>query len=393
MRTVSLILKLAMVLPLLLLLPETSSSQSVDEGTASNFDKKLLVVLEQQLNDLHKAKKFSGAVLIAERGKIAFEKSVGYEDPRKEIPLGPKSSFRLASVSKAFTAMAIILLEKEGKLNFDDDIQKHLPDLPYTGIAIRHLLHHTGGLPDYMGLAQKHWHPDVEVDKRKPVTNEVVQQLFAKHKPKALFKPGDKWEYSNTGYSLLGRIVTVASGMPCQEFVDQKIFAPLEMKHSKAFTTGEKGFNLDHRVYGFQFLRRKSKWHRLNDWNFLNGVFGDGGVYTSARDLLKWDQALYTEKLVPKKLLDQAFTPATLNNGKKTDYGFGWIVLDRGDQKAVTHSGAWVGFRTYIFRDLSNQTVLIVLSNSSGKGFDEITATSQKAFESWKQPEKPAGKN
>ena len=375
-----------MVLSLVFFLPGPASSQSPSEPSNSNFDKKLLVDLENQLDEFHESKKFSGVVLIAERGKIAFEKSAGYEDPKQKILLGPKSSFRLASVSKAFTAMAIMLLEKEGKLNLDDDIQKHLPDLPYKGITIRNLLHHTGGLPDYMGLAHKHWHPDVPVDERKAVTNEVVQQLFAKHKPKTLFKPGDKWDYSNTGYSLLGRIVTVASGMPCQDFVNQKIFAPLEMKHSKAPTVEAKDFDLKNRVYGFQFLRRRSKWQRLNDWNFLNGVFGDGGVYTSARDLVKWDQALYTERLVSKRMLDQASTAGTLNDGKKTDYGFGWIVLDRGNQKAVTHSGAWVGFNTFIQRELSNQTVLIVLSNSSGKGYEDILSTSRKAFESWKQP-------
>ena len=314
---------------------------------------------------------FSGTVLIAVDGKIVLEKSVGYSNVKDKTPFAEDSSFRLASVSKQFTAMGIMLLKEEGKLDFDDDIRKHLSSLPYEGVTIRHLLHHNSGLPDYISLLDKHWDPKTDNDKKKTAYNKDAVRLFSELTPKRDFAPGERHEYSNTGYVLLGSIIEAASGQNMHEFFKQRVFEPLEMKNSYAFSPDENIFNPRHRVYGFSWLDKES--FTEVDWNYLNGMVGDGGIYASARDLLKWDQALYGEKLVSQKTLGEAFTSGKLNNGKETGYGFGWVVENTKDRGlVVSHGGSWVGFRTAIERKVGRKLTVIVLSNNSTSQLDRI---------------------
>ena len=314
---------------------------------------------------------FSGTVLIAIDGQIVFEKSVGYSNPEDSSPFVENSSFRLASVSKQFTAMGIMMLKEEGKLDFDDDIRKHLPTLPYEGVTIRHLLHHIGGLPDYMSLFSKHWDKGVADDKKKTAFNKDLVQLFSDHQPQRDFAPGERYQYSNTGYVLLGSIIEAASGQGIHEFFRERIFDPVGMNDSFAFSPDEKLFHPDNRVYGFQWSDKES--FVEVDWNYLNGMVGDGGIYASARDLLKWDQALYGDELVSRETLDEAFTAGKLNNGKDTGYGFGWAISRSKDRGlVVSHGGHWVGFRTSIERQVDRKLTVIVLSNNSTMHLDSV---------------------
>lgn len=313
---------------------------------------------------------FSGTVLIAADGKIVFEKSVGYANVEDKTRLTERSSFRLASVSKQFTAMGIMLLKEDGKLDYDDDITRHLPSLPYKGVTIRHLLHHTGGLSDYMGLFAEHWDKKADAAAKTTAFNKDLVSLYSRHKPDPDFQPGEQYAYSNTGYVLLGSIIESASEKKIQEFYKSRIFEPLGMEDSFAFSVDENQFKPTSRVLGFQW---KGDGNVANDWNYLNGMVGDGGVYASARDLLKWDQALCGEKLVSKATLDEAFTSGKLNSGKETGYGFGWLVQrSKTDGLTVSHGGQWVGFRTSIQRQVDRKVTVIVLSNNSTSHLDSV---------------------
>lgn len=330
-----------------------------------------------QVNDLldkmHEQKQFNGAVLLAEDGEIVYERYLGVENDPGEDKISVDSSFRLASVSKQFTGMAIMILKEQGKLEYDDDIQKFLPGLDYEGVTVRHLLHHTAGLPDYEQWFGTNWDTDKDFDDRKTAFNKDVFEQFVEHKPERKFAPGERWEYSNTGYVLLGHIIEKASGMPTRDFMQKHIFTPLEMSNSQAFSPSEE-FNVKHRVYGLSRIADGS--FEANDWNYLNGMIGDGGVYASARDLLKWDQALYAEKLVADDTLAEAFTPGELNDGSKTDYGFGWSIQEEeGKPVIVEHSGGWVGFRTFIRRDLKTNRTLILLTNDSSAYFGRVLSS------------------
>jgi CubicO group peptidase (beta-lactamase class C family) len=336
----------------------------------ASFDAEELEKFSSRMDRALEKRIFSGTVLIAVDGKIVFEKSVGYANIDDKSPFTERSSFRLASVSKQFTAMGIMLLKEQGKLDFDDDITKHLPTLPYEGVTIRHLLHHTGGLPDYMDLFGKHWDVGAAEDSKKTAFNKDMVNLFAEHKPKRDFEPGKQYDYSNTGYVLLGHIIETASEQTVQEFFKTRIFDPLEMKDSFAFSVDETEFNPKSRVFGFAWQGDENV---SNDWNYLNGMVGDGGIYASARDMLKWDQALYGEKLVSQTTLDEAFTSGKLDSGWRTGYGFGWMI-DRSKNNGLTvsHGGAWVGFRTSIQRSIDRKLTVIVLSNNSTSKIDQI---------------------
>ncbi len=346
-----------------------------DSGWNATQNDKLTNLLEK----MHEQKQFNGVVLIAENGEIVFEAAHGVTDLKGDEALTTDSSFRLASVSKQFTAMAIMILNERGKLDYDDDIRKYLPDLKYEGITIRHLLNHTGGLPGYEQWFEQNWDTENEFEDKKTAYNKDVVEQFGKHNPKPEFAPGEKWQYSNTGYVMLGHIIEKASGVPTREFMQESIFTPLEMNDTQAFATSDE-FNLACKVYGME--RQADGSLAANDWNFLNGMIGDGGVYASSHDLLKWDQALYTEKLVKNETLADAFTAGKTNDGTETDYGFGWsIESDEGEPVNVQHSGGWVGFRTFISRDLKKKQTVILLTNDSCPYFGPILSAIDNVIE------------
>lgn len=307
---------------------------------------------------------FNGNVLIAEKGKIIFQKSFGVADYETKRLLNNTTIFELASVSKQFTAMGIVMLEKQGKLKYDDPISKFIPEISfYKNITVRNLLNHTGGLPDYIEIFSEKW------DKSKFATNKDIVTEFAKYKPEILFQPNEKYEYSNTGYALLGYIIEKVSGQSFGDYLEANIFKPLGMKntlvyrsrfqpkaienYAKGFIENDFGFIISPDALGKSFLSY-----------YLDGIVGDGMVNSTTEDLLKWDRSLYTDKLVNKKDKTIIFQGTKLNNGKMTDYGFGWQIAEEKEYgKAVAHSGGWAGYTTYIERNLSKDQTIIILQN------------------------------
>ncbi len=337
--------------------------------TAESFQQ-----LDQLLEQLNTNQQFNGTLLYAVNGDVRFHRSFGFAAPDKQRPITDQTSFRLASVSKQFIGVGIVLLEERGQLEYDDPINKYLPELNYPGVTIRHLLHHTGGLPDYISWMEEHWDVGKAPQEKSTVFNKDIVSQFAEHQPPAVFKPGEKFEYSNTGYALLGEIIIRVSGQNIQTFFQKNIFEPLGMTNSRAFSTDDR-FELADRAYGF-FAAPDGSEFIDNDWNYLNGVVGDGGIYSSALDLLKWDQALYTNQIISLASIQRAFTPGRLNDGSSTKYGFGWgVKLDwTYNRKVVSHSGAWVGFHTFIRRELGPKRVLIVLTNNTANNLMTVVS-------------------
>jgi CubicO group peptidase (beta-lactamase class C family) len=309
------------------------------------------------LRTLDEKGKFNGVVLVSEHSKVIYKKAFGYANMETKDTLILESNFRMASVSKQFTAMCIMILEEQGKLDYDDDFQKYLPELKYEGITIRHLLWHTSGIPDYIELMDELWDPNIYY------VNDDVLKLMAKHLPEKDFEPGEKYEYSNTGYVLLASIVERLSGVSFKEFVQQNIFDRIGMS-SSVIPIGEKEFEeMVNRTYGFDISDNEAGYIE-NEYDHYN-AYGDGGIYSNLDDLFKWNEALYTEKLVKHETIEEAFKPYVLNNGHVGDYGFGWKLYRGAKQDVIEHTGDWVGFRTLIRRDLKNRNAIIILSNNS----------------------------
>lgn len=299
--------------------------------------------------------RFSGNILVAYEGNEIYSKSVGYADPIKKEVLKAGTIFQLASVSKQFTAAAIMLLKSDGRIDFEDPLTKYIPELPYTAITINHLLHHISGLPNYMYLIDKYWN-----DKSAP-DNEDVVDLMAKYKLPLFFKPGSRYDYSNTGYVMLATVVQRVTGLSLNDFLQRRVFSPLGMNSTFVYSTSDttiKRLQVD----GFRASRRG--YYRIID-SHHDGIVGDKGICSTTEDLLKWDNALYKESPIDQELLQQAFTPCTTTAGKEIPYGFGFRIRDCNGCKVVYHNGIWEGARVNFHRFVDQGNTIIVLNNTS----------------------------
>ena len=311
-----------------------------------------LATLDSSFTLLHQRGMLNGTFLVAKEGKTVYKKAFGTVAANATQSLTTASAFNLASVSKQFTSMMVMILKEEGKLQYDDKVKQHLPDFPYDTITIRHLLNHTHGLPEYFDLATQY---NTTLD---TLTNEGVLKLLKNHRPSLQFQPNSQFSYCNTGYILLASLIEKLTAEPIQRYFERKIVQPLGLKNTYIYTLTMPQ-SPENRVYGSKRVNGK---YVANDLIRLDGVWGDGNVYSSVEDLLIWDQALLTEKLIKKATLQDAFKPAKLNDGSFSWYGFGW-GLDKEGTK-VSHTGGWVGFQTIIERHLAQQWTFIALTSS-----------------------------
>jgi CubicO group peptidase (beta-lactamase class C family) len=322
--------------------------------------------LDSLFNALHAKKKFNGNVLIAEKGKVIFQKSYGNAQFHPDVKLNDSSIFELASVSKQFTAMSIYLLSKKGKLKLTDKLSKHVPELAfYDNITIQDLIYHTSGLPDYMELMENEW------DKQKIATNMDIVSIFQKTKPALVFEPGTKFEYSNTGYALLGLIVEKTSGKTYGQYLQDNIFKPLQMNNTFVHRPRYAPRKISNYAYGY-VSDSLGKYILLDELGkdyytyYLDGIVGDGMVNSTTSDLLKWDRALYANKFINEEDKKIIFSKGKTKDGKDIDYGFGWgIGTHEKYGKIVNHSGGWAGYTTLIERQVDNDKTIIMLQNLS----------------------------
>lgn len=298
---------------------------------------------------------FNGNVLVAYKGNCIYNESFGYADMSRRTKLEKDDVFQLASVSKQFTAMAVMILKEKNLLNYDDSVTKFISEFPYPRITIRMLLNHTSGLPNYYWLVEHHWHGEYS-----PVNDDIIKML-AEHKLNLYFTPGLRWDYSNTGYVVLASIVERISKKAFADFVQENIFEPLKMNNSFVYSSSFGSTKKDH-LTGYYYRGRR---YRMIPETINDGAVGDKGVYSTTEDLFKWDQALYTNQLVSSKTFNEAISTFKLRDKYEIPYGFGFRIRKRNDKKIAYHHGKWNGFRTSILRYVEDTNTIIVLNHTS----------------------------
>ncbi len=316
----------------------------------------------------------NGAWLYAEGGEIVSKGVLGFRDPENTQPLTEDSIFQLASVTKQFTAAAVMLAVRQGLLGLDDEITMYFPEIPYPGVTVRHLLSHTGGVPDYFDDADwfiKRW----EEEKRVPSNDEILRFL-RETKAKPYFAPGEGLHYSNTGYNLLALLVERRSGVPFEDFLRQNIFEPAGMSNTRCCHVRRDGVPFE--KYARATVLEDGKFvadiesEDCGDVTAFDGLNGDDYVYTNIFDMLKWDRALREGKVLTLEEQQLMYTPAKLNNGEDAvydegdglGYGFGWAVgHDEALGLVVSHSGGMPGVATWFQRWIDADRVLVILDS------------------------------
>ncbi|MCH8287282.1 beta-lactamase family protein [candidate division KSB1 bacterium] len=296
------------------------------------------------------------AIAVIQNGKILFKKGYGLANLNTREPIETNTRFLLASVSKQFTAMAIMMLEEEGRLSFEDSVSLYFPEVPsfWKKIKIKHLLTHTSGIPDrfyLIGYAEGYLNRDI--------LDRLIQTRYLD------FNPGARFKYSNSGYNLLAMIVEMISGKPFRTFLKERIFDPVGMIDTIVYDETEPV--IENRAIAYA---PRGRGYRPND--FLLFTTGASGIFSSVEDLFKWDQTLYTEQLVSAKSIENAFTPH-VRAGRRENYGFGWRITNNvEDIKAVYHTGSLGGAHTILFRVPEKNFSIILLANRNVRSRKQI---------------------
>lgn len=340
-------LRIFIVFLLFVSLPVQASSAPITSS------KQIAAKADEYLKASVKFDQFSGSVLVAKNGVPIFSRGYGQANIELNVPNTPNTVFKIASLTKQFTALAVMQLQERGKLNVNDAICRYLDDCPaaWQPITIRQLLTHTSGIPNFSSLPD--WDEKLSIQ---PYEKLAFVKLF-RDLP-LQFAPGENYRYSNSAYYLLGLIIEKASGRSYQEFLRANIFAPLGMKNTNFDNPYRLTPNLAKGYYWYLNSFVNAPYHTLSS------SYSNGGLVSTTGDLLLWDQALYTDKLVSRQSLDEIFTPV------KRNYGYGWIVEKKLDRKSMGHAGSFNGFSSFILRFPDEKITVIVLSNS-----DEASAT------------------
>jgi CubicO group peptidase (beta-lactamase class C family) len=288
------------------------------------------------------------ALAVIKDGKTVIARGYGLANVEHQVPVKPETIFQSGSTGKQFTATAVMMLVEEGKLSLDDKITKYFPDGPeaWQKITVRHMLTHTSGMTDY----------PQDFDLRRDYAED---DLYQRIKPIPLaFQPGEKWSYSNLAYVMLGILIHKVSGKFYGDFLQERIFKPLEMTTARIISESD---IVPNRAAGYRVANGQLK---NQDWvsPSLNTT-ADGALYLTIYDMTKWDAALYTEKLLKKSSLEQMWTPVKLNDGKTHPYGFGWALGQVRGHRVIEHGGAWQGFKAQISRYVDDKLTVIVLAN------------------------------
>lgn len=298
------------------------------------------------------------AVAMLDHGRLAFLRVYGLADLERETPVTESTNFRLASLTKPFTALAVMLLVRDGRLNLDERVADVLPDFPAYGreIRIRHLLTHTSGLRAYQDFVS-------DASTRHVKDRDVVALL--RRTDRLLFRPGTAFRYGDSGYAVLALVVETVSRQPFAAFMRDRIFVPAGMRSTIVWEPGVS--EVRNRALGYVAT---AAGFRLSDHSNTSTVLGDGGVYSSVRDLLAWDRALDERTLLDARLQERTWTPATLDDGTPLRYGLGWFVERGTDGIRAFHRGDTSGFSNYVVKHPERKQTLIVLTNRRGGAAD-----------------------
>lgn len=322
--------------------------------------------VDKYIENSYKDGGFNGTILIADNGAIVYEKSYGYSDFENKMPNSSETIFKIGSITKQFTAMAIMMLQEYGKLKLEDKLNKYIPDFPGGNtITIHNLLSMSSGITnDVKGVLPiydrtKGTYIDLNSETLKDKTF-TVEELISLFKNKNInFKAGERFEYSNSNYILLAYIIEKVSGMSYKEFLNNKIFIPLGMVNT-GFVEDELNANV---AVGYDKVTSP----QIKTFSYSMSIFyGFGDVCSTVEDLYKWDRSLYTETLVKNSTIKKMFEPFTsIKDYPNHSYGYGWIVNDLTTSPISEHDGALPGFSSYIFRATSTKRTIIILTNNT----------------------------
>ncbi|MBK7980875.1 MAG: beta-lactamase family protein [Ignavibacteriae bacterium] len=312
----------------------------------NNMENKIDQIFEEFQNGIVPG----ASVTVLIKDKLIYQKGIGYADLENQIKIEPKTNFRLASITKQFTALSILLLENEGKISLDDSLTKFFPQFPAYGnkIEVRNILQHTSGFLDYEDF--------VNEDSSQVLDKDVLRILM--DQDSTYFEPGNEHRYSNSGYAVLAMIIEKLSGKSFAGFVRERIFEPLQMFNSVAFENGIS--EVPNRAYGYVKVNNN---YEFSDQSSTSAVLGDGGIYCSAIDLLKWNKEVENPTLLPKDKFIKSFEKGKNAKGEEFDYGFGWRLDPYKNYKRIYHTGSTCGFSNIYMKIPSDDLTIIVLMN------------------------------
>jgi CubicO group peptidase (beta-lactamase class C family) len=311
--------------------------------------------LDSLLTRINKRHDFHGTVVVLNKGKVVYENQIGYADFRSKEKISESSVFQLASVSKQFTAAAILLLYERGKLHLSDPVTKFFPDFPYAEVTVKQLMNHTAGLPKYFWIAEHHWKQEKAPD------NAEMMELMAASKVQRFFPPGRNFDYSNTAYLVLASIVEEVANKSYGDFLTEHIFEPLGMEDSFVYRFGIDEIR-DGQLTGYRLYRG---WRHLKIGGTVNdAVVGDKNVYSTGKDLVRWINGLNEGRVLRKETLNLMYTKGETVYGRKVPYGLGFRI-DTRDEPRIYHYGKWNGFSTALTQYPEEELTVIVLEHTS----------------------------
>jgi CubicO group peptidase (beta-lactamase class C family) len=309
--------------------------------------------IDTLLTQINEKGEFNGIVLIGNNDSILFSKSYGFADLKNKTKIDLNPQFYIASISKQFTATAILILSENGKLKLDQPVKDVLVNFPYEEITIHHLLSNTSGIKDYIDYFAENW------NKTKQANTDDVISYINENKPELEFEAGSKFQYSNTNYVILAKIIELVSNQSYPAFLEKTIFKPCGLDQTYAtnkpyFTEQDANVALGYVPENEAFVKAESsKKNYIDRVNYLSGIQGDGSVVTSINDLFLWHKAISSNKVMSASLKQLLFKQTTLNDGRKSYYGYGWYT----DEKMADHTGSWPGYQTRIIRNLKTGLV------------------------------------
>lgn len=308
----------------------------------------------------------NGGVLVAKNGVVLYEKYCGFKDPRQRDSLTAETPLQIASTSKTFTSAAVLQLVQQGKLSLSDTLGKFFPGFPYSEITVKMLLSQRSGLPEYLYFFEKSgW------NRRTFATNNDVVNAFVNWKPGRAFRSNSHFDYCNSNFVLLASIVEKVSGLSFPVYMKRNIFEPLHMNNTYVKTVNDSTQS----VHSFQWSG--AEWAL----DFSDGTYGDKNVYSTPRDLLKWDQALYTNQILSQQMLDSAFTSYSNEKRSVHNYGLGWrMLIYPSGKKVIYHNGRWHGFNSAFARLVDEKVTIIMLNNKFNKSIYKIARNAYNIF-------------
>lgn len=316
-------------------------------------------------------KGFSGGLLVAKNGAVLFEKYQGFADLRKKVLMSDSTPLHIASTTKPFTAIAVLHLAGKNKISLKDTITKFFPGFPYPGITVKMLLNHRSGLPNYLYfLSNSDW------NKKVYATNQDVLDFLIASKPNKSYSPGTRFNYCNTNYVLLALLIEKITGKSFPEYMQQQFFGPMNMKHTYVFTLK------DTLTATPTYTNTGTYWN----FDFLDATYGDKNIYTTPQDLLKWEQALYTDQLVSQSLLDSAYAGYSFEKPTIHNYGLGWrLLFFPNGKKVIYHFGKWHGSNAAFARLPDEKVTIIILGNKFTRAIYNSAYESYNIFGNYRQ--------